>query len=499
MGEQAQRVFDAAYANGSDTYVSNAPDAKYFDVLGFDPRGVNNTTPFLSCFSNPGDQVSWALKGNQLVFGSPETDFNYLWQRWVTIGEACPKQNKIADFMSTAVVVRDMIEIVERHAEWLKKQSGPCHEPGEAPIQFWGISYGSLLGTTAAAMQPHRVKRFLLDGVLDSHSYYSGELKQNIVDGDRIMERFFQYCSEAGEKTCPFAAGSVHETRARLDEILLNVTVNGPIAVPDAGGHGPSMVTLSNIKNLIRGFLYFPPYTFPAMASLLSPLSSRNGTLIATTDLEARPVFTPGPPPADTPIDSNDPSTETHSWALAAVPPIGVAGGEVVLHRDRTQFHEYLNQLRHESKYTADAWATIWVGLSTWAARAKWVYGDTNPIASKDTAHPILFANNILDPVTPLVSAQSMHSQFPGSGLIINDGEGHTTLSSPSFCIAQAYREYFQSGRLPDRSSPCLPNQRPFLGASGPRVAPLPTNLTKEEKFLHHAFSHLAGALAKLG
>lgn len=109
----------------------------------------------------------------------------------------------------------------------------------------------------------------------------------------------------------------------------------------------------------------------------------------------------------------------------------------------------------------------------------------------------ILFTNNILDPVIPLSSAKHM-SRFEGSDLVINDGKGHITLSIAGLYIAKAYSAYFQSGQLPHRSSPCLPNQRPFLGISGPRVGPVPANSSQEDKYPHQAILDLNRAFAGL-
>jgi hypothetical protein len=48
-----QTSFDAAYSYGSETYVSDHPDARYFDLIFFDPRGVPSSTPWYTPFNNP--------------------------------------------------------------------------------------------------------------------------------------------------------------------------------------------------------------------------------------------------------------------------------------------------------------------------------------------------------------------------------------------------------------------------------------------------------------
>jgi hypothetical protein len=41
-----------------------------------------------------------------------------------------------------------------------------------------------------------------------------------------------------------------------------------------------------------------------------------------------------------------------------------------------------------------------------------------------NTSSPLLFLNNKLDPITPLVNAQSMSKLFPGSGLLVQNALG---------------------------------------------------------------------------
>lgn len=76
--KSAQRIqtsFDAAYSYGSETYVSDHPDARYFDLVFFDPRGIGNSTPWYSPFDNSVQavaltrqtsalQLEWPLKNN---------------------------------------------------------------------------------------------------------------------------------------------------------------------------------------------------------------------------------------------------------------------------------------------------------------------------------------------------------------------------------------------------------------------------------------------------
>lgn len=74
--------------------------------------------------------------------------------------------------MDTAPVARDIIEIFERHGEWREAEAQrlmkstdsiedatkreiaarTAYQSGEEMVQYWGFSYGSILGATLAAM-----------------------------------------------------------------------------------------------------------------------------------------------------------------------------------------------------------------------------------------------------------------------------------------------------------------------------------------------------------
>jgi hypothetical protein len=121
-----QTIADAAYLNGSKSYVSSdvSSGGLFYDILSWDPRSVNNTTPFHACFSDPLELAHYSDVTHPLP-GSPEFNLNEEWARHMALAQGCladealnPEGGSIADFMTTETVVRDMVEILERHGEW---------------------------------------------------------------------------------------------------------------------------------------------------------------------------------------------------------------------------------------------------------------------------------------------------------------------------------------------------------------------------------------------
>jgi pimeloyl-ACP methyl ester carboxylesterase len=106
----------------------NSTDARYYDIIGFDPRGVGETRPAVWCMDDAA-AWSWNLRESEEgILGSSDAALGRLWAMTHAWGESCKqaineeeglniKQYNIKQYVSTASVARDMLEIVERHAE----------------------------------------------------------------------------------------------------------------------------------------------------------------------------------------------------------------------------------------------------------------------------------------------------------------------------------------------------------------------------------------------
>jgi len=68
---------------------------------------------------------------------------------------------------------------------------------------------------------------------------------------------------------------------------------------------------------------------------------------------------------------------------------------------------------------------------------------------------PVLVVGTTRDPATPLVWAQALARQLPGSVLITRDGDGHTGYGQGSDCVDDAIEAYLVSGTVPRRDLTC--------------------------------------------
>src|SRR4051812_28514006 len=109
--------------------------------------------------------------------------------------------------MSTAVVARDIISILDAYAA--SPEAKDVKDP--SLLNFWGFSYGTSIGQTFASMFPQRVGRMALDGIVDAGDSSKGTYLTWLQSTDETFSTFFMYCHLAGSKCSYFTGTSVHD------------------------------------------------------------------------------------------------------------------------------------------------------------------------------------------------------------------------------------------------------------------------------------------------
>ncbi|KAG8777948.1 hypothetical protein FRC12_000102 [Ceratobasidium sp. 428] len=139
-----------------------------YDIIGFDSCGVNLTGPWTGCFATEAEAL---LLGYQMdLQGAPYPRSSLANDRAVVkkLGAIQAEHNaacvangnrKMLESLGSGFVVQDMVKMIEAL--------------GEDSINYWGWSYGTVLGSTFAAMRPDLVNRMVLDGVAIAESYYN--------------------------------------------------------------------------------------------------------------------------------------------------------------------------------------------------------------------------------------------------------------------------------------------------------------------------------------
>lgn len=486
-GQNLQTILDA----DADPKGTMGND-KFFDVVSFDPRGVNNTTPRLRCFPNEAEQVAW-------VAGSPdygmlwhsESVIGMEWARASALGASCSygeDETGILRHLNTAQTIEDMLHIVEKAGEWRAQEAEKLllsdgapqgetardvmgrvsYRPGEEMLQYWGMSYGTLIGSTFAAMHPDRVGRIVIDGVVDPADHYSGSWLTQLQDSDGIVAKFCEFCFQAGPGRCPIYLDSPKAIEARLTTILMSFKEN-PIAVLPPGidgkGPGPSLVTYGDAHLLLLSAMYFPYVAAEDFFDMLLAVESRNSTSSVLVDIVTRKqslIGRAGCQPGEPPLGNRAPYV-SGLGPFQAISCMDMDNKGLT----RESLNEYLTELHGQGKWIAPSWARNKLSCLGYTARPAWRPALTFETQEwSNTSHPLLIIGNSHDTVTPLRNARRVATLFPGSVVLHQDSEGHCSHSSPSLCTAKTIRRYFQTGELPSEGTVCQPETRPFLGCT---------------------------------
>jgi pimeloyl-ACP methyl ester carboxylesterase len=403
-----------------------------YDLVGFDPRGIS-TSSALRCF---GTDHQWEPFFVPLAFPMTpeETD------QWIAadhfLDDACARRGgAIAEHMATANVARDM----DRLRAAL----------GDARMHYYGVSYGSFLGTTYANLFPDRVDRLVVDGVLDPVAWTTGvgDQAQTIPFSTRLhsdagawatLQEFFRLC-DAGGARCPFSGGAQERYAQLADDLLAS-----PKTIPFPDGTEGEL-NYSTLVGITLGFLYFSP-DWPELAQLLADFESAPSSKRVRTALQRY---------------------RASGWINHRSFPRyfnALEGGPAVFCTDSDNPDSYAAW--SAAAVAADATAPYFGRAWTWISSicADWPFADADRYTgpwNHATANPVLVVGNQFDPATPYAGAQTVAAALPGARLLTLHAWGHTSgfLSS---CADERIARYLLDGIVPPVGTVCEQDEVPF-------------------------------------
>ncbi|KAI0477095.1 TAP-like protein-domain-containing protein [Xylariaceae sp. FL0804] len=418
-----------------------------YDLISFDPRGVGASVPRVDCWQSPQNRHDWSLTKIDVVDAHPGLVFDAYASSDAFSRECGRQMPDLLPYLSTASHARDMLEISEK--------------AGYEMLRYWGVSYGTILGGTFAAMFPDRVERLVSDGNVDYDDWYSLAQINFIEDADKIMEAFFDFCHRAGPTRCAFHAHSPYAIQTRFFSLVQRLKTR-PVLVPagaagDGQPHMPELVTYSAFQLAIRSALYKPIHAFPGLARAMAALEAGDGRPFYrmqrdSSNKPTRDYCAANPTPPGVPLDDG-----ATTWD--AFPAIMCADGERFADTPE-EFVAYAETLQRLSRYAGASNTHFRLSCAGRGIRPRWRAAppwrdDVAGATTTTTANPILFIGNVADNVTPLLSARNNSAVFPGSRVLVQRSYGHSSLAAPSTCTARVIRAYFQNGTLPDEGAEC--------------------------------------------
>ncbi|KAL2840891.1 TAP-like protein-domain-containing protein [Aspergillus pseudoustus] len=425
------------------------------NVVGFDPRGVSHSGPEIDCWpDHPENRAQFEKLFYSETSYASSTSLSNQFAAADFFGKACTPtvggKNGSAAFITASAVARDLLTYIKAD----QRAAGKPEK--DAKLFYYGISYGTLLGTTFAHLFPDNVGPMILDGVLDVEDIYKLGWSKNLYDSDKAIEAFYDFCHRGGPKNCAFWGPSVKNIRERLHKLLDHLKYN-PIPVSNSPACSlPLLATYSGVKEMALQAVFLPLGAFPVFAAVLAGLEKGDATAYVA-------AATGGLLPANPCNNGTQGSTQEIGTLIKCVDGYGSNPLSTL-----DEYRDYVKSQNAQSKFLGEVWPNNANGVLCRSFEVEppesgRLHGSI--LEKRKTATPILFVSAAIDPVTPERGAYKMSSVFEKSRVLIQDSVGHTAISAASSCLAQRAQEYFSHGRLPPQGTVCEPDVVPFQSA----------------------------------
>ncbi|WP_026548813.1 alpha/beta hydrolase [Arthrobacter sp. Br18] len=379
-----------------------------YDVVGFDPRGVNRSSA-VECRTDAEKDV---VREEFIPAGTSDEDaLALVTEEARAFADLCAERTgELLGYVDTESAARDM-DILR----------AVVNDP---QLNFLGFSYGTQLGAAYAELFPDRVGRMVLDGAIDP-SLSSAQLTLGQAAAfEESLRAYVADCQSSDE--CPLP-GSVDDGVAAVQELFAAIEQE-----PQRAEDG----RLVTVGTFVQGFI-FPLYdnaNWPALTTALtSALGGDVSDMLYLADLAAQ--------------RSPDGTYSTNS----AEAFIAINCLDYPMASDPAQ-------LVQEKEELVAASPTFGALLAYGGANcAPWEYGpvlEPEP-ASATGAGPMLVIGTTGDPATPYEWSLALADQLESSVHVTWEGEGHTAYGRSNECIGTIVDSYFLDGTVPEDGVRC--------------------------------------------
>ncbi|WP_448752251.1 alpha/beta hydrolase [Actinomyces naeslundii] len=400
-----------------------------YDVIGFDPRGVGQSTP-ITCWTP--EDVQAILAGQAEVPFSPLTpgsaaDIVTQGSREAAACEEHTEVPEILDHADTRSVARDM-DVMRALV-------------GDKDLNYLGYSYGTYLGAVYTELFPDNIGRVVLDSAMDPTMARQDPMEGDAAAGEQSLRTYIE--SQQGQAGFPLS-GTTDAAVAQLATFLDGLDAD-PLTVSGSG----TPLNRAKAVDAISKLVTTSPDKWPLLTEgLTQAMNAHDGSALKanadavsgnsappTTEkqvveqLQGLKVFS-----ANRCLDFPDAGNES-SWdaALASY------------HHDYPVFHSLLPQY--------DAFCHGWGHTS----RTEAVDVDV------EATNPMLVIGILHDPQTPYPWSKALVSKIRNSHLLSVDMYGHGATGSNA-CTSAKVSDYLVNGTLPSDGEICPADPEPQAG-----------------------------------
>ena len=396
------------YARAAD-FIVGKPVRNTYDVVGFDPRGVQRSSP-IDCVS---DRDLDRFLGSDPTPDDAAEELSFV-QTSRNFAQGCSRNaSPLLAHVSTEEAARDM-DILRAAL-------------GEKKLTYLGGSYGTYLGAIYADLFPDAVGRMVLDGVVPP-DISSLEMALGQAQGfERATRAWAAYCVR--KRSCPLGT-SVEQVMEGLRTFLASVDQS---PLPRTGDNAVPRLT-EGWASLGIGSAMYDQGSWQTLVDAMDEAVAGDGTSLMQL--------------ADSYADRN-PGGEYSGNIMEAIYAVNCldkpATGDVA-------------ELRREAEESL-AVAPTWGPFIVWSQATCGVWpleptGDTRTV-SAEGAGPIVVIGTTRDPATPYEWAVRLRKQLANASLITFDGDGHAAYTRSNKCVDDAVDAYLVKGTVPKDGLRC--------------------------------------------
>ncbi|MBX3195530.1 MAG: alpha/beta fold hydrolase [Microbacteriaceae bacterium] len=386
-----------------------------FDLIGFDPRGVNHSNP-VTCYTDSGDRDEYLYGTYDEGYGT-EGWVEDLTQREKDYAAACAENTgPLLAHIDAGSVARDM-DVIRAVL-------------GDEKINYLGYSYGTYLGTVYAELFPDKVGRMVLDGAVDPTVSDLDALATQMAGFESALRAYMDDC-QANDSNCPFSGGTdagMQQVRQLLEGVDAQHLVASDGRVLDSATVGTGLAYN----------LYSDSY-WPDLTQMFNDLYAH--------DPESSFANADGYNGRNSDGSYADNSSDVYAAVTCAEGDLGTdsvdtLGGVAVLQAKAPTIGDFFG---YDDTFVLDALCSNW----------------PYPVAELPTefdaagAAPIIVIGTTNDPATPYANAVSLSKQLESGVLISYEGEGHTIYAQGVTCVDDAVDAYFIEGTVPAEDPKC--------------------------------------------
>jgi pimeloyl-ACP methyl ester carboxylesterase len=377
-----------------------------FDVVGFDPRGVGDSSP-VRCLTGP--------RLDRWLAADPSPDSAKELATLVAANKVfargCQQRSaRLLPNVGTRDAARD-IDILRAAL-------------GDKQLTYLGKSYGTVLGAVYAELFPANVRALVLDGAVDPSIGARELAREQAVGFERALAAFLRSCAK--DTSCAFRGnGRLGE---RFDALMAEIE-SAPLPT-SLGGRtlGPGEATLGVVAPL-----YNRRSGWPALGLGLAEAERGDGTILLRLFdgyVERRSG------------GSYDNLMEANYAVNCIDRPVPKQPAELAA--DARVFAEQAPRFGAVLAYGALACAYWPVPPVDRPAR----------VVARG-APPILVIGTTRDPATPMRWSESLAEQLESGVLLIHDGDGHTAYGNGVACVDDTADAYLISLKVPKDGRRC--------------------------------------------